>query len=109
GWYTSDVTVHTSGTETISSPVACDGDQHQTSETTGATFNGSCKNDAGLTGHATPLIVKLDKTAPSASGAITSGTLGSNNWYISDVTVETTGADTISTPVVCTAPQVFST
>jgi methionine-rich copper-binding protein CopC len=67
GWYTSDVTVHTAGTDSISSPVTCTVDQFQTTETTGQAFNGSCTNDAGLTTNATSLTVKLDKTNPTVS------------------------------------------
>ena len=105
GWYTSDVTVSTSGTDSISSPVACTADQTQTDETAGTTFNGSCKNDAGLSTAAAPLTVKLDKTGPSAGLAVTAGTPGANGWYTSDVTVSTSGTDSISSPVACTDPQ----
>jgi hypothetical protein len=106
GWYTSDVTISTQGTETISTPITCTTDQFQTAETTGATFNGSCTNAAGLTGNAAPLMVKLDKTPPTANVVVTGGTLGTNGWYTSDVTVSTTGNDSVSAPVVCTANQV---
>jgi hypothetical protein len=61
------VTVHTSGADSLSSPVTCDGDQYQTTETTGVVFNGSCTNDAGLTTNAVSLTVKLDKTNPTVS------------------------------------------
>ena len=74
GWYTSDVTVGTSGADPISGPVTCTADQFQTSETIGDGFNGWCTNDAGLTTDAAPLTVKLDKTGPSASLAVTAGT-----------------------------------
>jgi hypothetical protein len=106
GWFTSDVTVSTSGDDTISGPVSCTGDQFQTLETTGAAFNGTCTNDAGLTTPAAPLTVKVDKTGPSASLAVTAGTPGANGWYTSDATVSTNGADSISGPVHCTADQV---
>jgi hypothetical protein len=109
GWYTSDVTVQTSGSDSISGPVTCTGDQAQTTETAGATFNGSCTNNAGLVTNPTPLIVKVDKTAPTAVAQSAAGTLGLNGWYRSDVTVTTTGADSIGSPVVCTAVRVQST
>ena len=105
GWYTSDVTIHASGTDAISDSVTCTDDQHQTTETTGAVFNGACTNDAGLTTHATPITIKLDKTGPSAALAVTTGTLGSNDWYTSDVTVSTSGSDAISDSVTCTPAQ----
>ena len=109
GWYTSDVTVHTSGTDGISGIASCDGDQFQTTETAGASFNGSCKNGAGLTGNASPLSVKLDKTGPTATLAVSSGTLGDGGWYVSDVTVQTTGNDPISNPTTCTPDQALNT
>ncbi len=108
GWYVSDVTVGTSGTDSIS-PVVCTGLQYQTSETMGTAFNGSCTNAAGLKMDAAPLTVKLDKTAPSATLAVTAGTPGSNGWYVSDVTVGTSGTDSISSPVVCTGLQYQTT
>jgi hypothetical protein len=109
GWYTSDITITTTGSDPTSEPVTCTAAQVQSSETTGTTFNGSCTNDAGITVHAAPLTVKLDKTAPSANLAVTAGTAGSNGWYTSDVTVDTSGADTISGPVSCTADQFQTT
>jgi hypothetical protein len=33
------------------------------------------------------------------------GTLGNNNWYVSDVTIKTAGSDSISNPTICTADQ----
>jgi len=105
GWYTSDVTVGTSGSDSISSPVTCAANQYQTTETTGTVFNGACTNDAGLSTNAAPLTVKLDKTGPSAALAVTAGTLGLNGWYTSDVTISTSGIDAISDSVICTADQ----
>ena len=109
GWYTSDVTVHTSGTELVSGPPTCSVDQFQTTETAGQVFNGSCTNDAGLTANALALTVKLDKTGPTAALSVTAGTLGDNSWYVTDVTVHAAGADSISNPVVCTADQLLTT
>jgi hypothetical protein len=109
GWYTSDVTVSTSGSDSISDSVTCTADQYQTTETTGAVFNGSCTNGAGLSTNAASLTVKLDKTGPSAALSITAGTLGSHGWYTSDVTVHTSGSDAVSSPVTCTADQFQTT
>jgi hypothetical protein len=65
GWYRSDVTVSTTGSDSVSSPVTCDADRTFAAETaTGIVVNGLCTNDAGLTTSATPLTVKIDKTAP---------------------------------------------
>lgn len=109
GWYISDVTLSTSGSDNVSGPVVCNADQTQTTETLGAIFNGACTNDAGLSTDATPLTVKLDKTAPSATLAVTAGLLGNNGWYTNNVTVHTSGADSISSPITCTADQFQTT
>jgi hypothetical protein len=61
GWYTSDVTISTTGNDSVSTSLACTSYQFQTNNTTCATFNGACTNDAGLTTNADPLIIKLDK------------------------------------------------
>ncbi len=63
GWYTSNVTVSTTGVDAISG-VTCSADQTQTTDTTGTVFNGSCINGAGTTTNAVPLTVKRDTTAP---------------------------------------------
>ena len=65
GWDITDVTVSTSGSDSISNPVTCTTDQDQTTETTGSPFNGSCTNGAGLSTDASALTVQLDKTAPT--------------------------------------------
>lgn len=108
GWYVTDVTISTSGADTVSSPVVCTADQTLTTDTTGQTFTGSCTNDAGLSMSALPLTIKRDATGPSASLAVTAGTLGSGGWYVSDVTISTSGIDTVSGPVSCTADQTLA-
>jgi len=67
GWYTSNVTISTQGSDSVSTPVTCTGDQLQGTDTPGVVFNGSCTNAAGLSASATPLTVKLDKTPPTVS------------------------------------------
>jgi hypothetical protein len=93
GWYTSNVTVSTNGADSVSGPVSCTADQSQTTETTGEVFNGSCTNQAGLVGNATPITVKLDKTNPSV--AITSP-VGGSTTIAASVTVSGTDSDAIS-------------
>jgi hypothetical protein len=108
GWYVSNVTVSTSGTDTISGPVSCTADQTLTADTSGQAFAGSCTNLAGLTTSAATLTVKRDATPPTASLAVTGGTLGNGGWYVSDVTLTTSGADTVSGPVACTPSQTLT-
>ena len=109
GWYTSDVTVHTDGSDDVSGPASCTADQHQSTETAGAVFNGSCTNDTGLTTNAAPLTVKLDKTGPTNVHLTPSGTLGLNGWYTSNVDITTSGDENISAPASCTAVQHLTT
>jgi hypothetical protein len=109
GWYTSDVTIQSSGTDTISGPVTCTANQSQTMDTTGAVFNGSCTNDAGLTTSASPLTIKVDKTGPTAILTVYAGTAGNNGWYTSDVTIQTAGTDSASIPSLAQVNQFQTT
>jgi len=66
----------------------------------GTVVNGSAKDTAGNLG-TDSVTVKLDKTAPSISGAIISGTKGGNGWYVGPVTVHFTCSDGLSGVAVC--------
>jgi hypothetical protein len=107
GWYTSDIVVRTTGQDNISGPVTCTAEQPWTDEEDepGHQFDGSCTNLAGLTTDAAPLLVKIDKTAPTDVVLTPTGTLGNNGWYVSDVVVTTTGVEDVSDPMVCTPEQ----
>ena len=104
GWYTSNVTVQTTGTDPVSG-VTCTGDQLFSTDTAGTAVNGSCTNGAGLLTNAAPITIKIDQTAPVVSLTVTGGTLGANNWFTSNVTVQTSGAESTSGPINCTADQ----
>jgi hypothetical protein len=108
GWYTSDVTVSWTVTDDQSGIFAGCSSTNLTSETSSITVTCTATNNVGLQTTAA-VTVKIDKTPPTTNLAVTGGTAGSNGWYISPVTVQTTGSDTISTPVTCTADQTFST
>lgn len=88
GWYSSDVTVTFSATD-AESAVTTDGcdTQHVTSTTTadGVTFTCKATSTGGEASDA--VTIKLDKTVPTVTGAVSSGTLGANGWYTSDVVV----------------------
>ena len=64
-WYTSDVTIRTSCSDTISEIDSYTPDQYQTTDTTGQIFNGQCTNKAGLVSTPPPLTIKLDKNYPT--------------------------------------------
>jgi hypothetical protein len=108
-WYTSSVTVATEGSDTVSTPVMCTAEQGFTENTTGTEVNGSCTNDAGLTEHAAPITIKIDKTPPSAALSVISGTAGTNGWFTSDVVVRTSGQDATSGIASCSADTTLDT
>jgi hypothetical protein len=97
GWYLSLVNVHTSGTDPGSGLASCTPDQPFTSETTGTVVNGSCTDNAGLVGNAPPLVIGIDKTAPTVAVAISPASPnGSEVWYKSAPRLLVTGTDSIS-------------
>jgi hypothetical protein len=97
GWYVSDVTIATSGSDTLSGPPTCTADQFLTSDSTGTVFDGSCTNKAGLVTDAAPLTVKRDTVAPTITDeGVISATAGTNGWYISVVTNRFTATDATS-------------
>ncbi|MBX7112182.1 MAG: hypothetical protein K1X87_10120, partial [Dehalococcoidia bacterium] len=105
GWFISPVTVDTQGTDALSGQLDanCTSNQTFAANTAGTTVNGSCTDNAGNSA-GNSIEIKIDLTDPVPTMLITSGTLGLNNWYTTDVTVDTTGTDDISGPVVCTPP-----
>ncbi|MFN8585006.1 MAG: hypothetical protein U0446_06770 [Dehalococcoidia bacterium] len=112
GWFTDDVTVRFTCTD-AGSGVASDTVPDATLNSEGAsqsvTSGGSCVDHAGNV--ADPLTVSninLDTTGPNATLAVVSGTLGLNGWYTSDIVVRTSGSDSTSGPVTCTADQTLT-
>jgi hypothetical protein len=106
GWNNSDVTVHFDAKDTDPGSGVAAGsvtpDQVISAETftTGRVVNGEAKDTAGNTG-TDSVTVKLDKTKPSITGAIVSGTKGNSGWYVSPVKVHFTCADTLSGVASC--------
>ncbi|KRE97417.1 hypothetical protein ASG76_01455 [Nocardioides sp. Soil774] len=100
-WNNSNVTVHFDATDTDPGSGVAAGsvtpDQLISTETSasGLVVNGSAKDTAGNTGTDSATI-KLDKTKPAISGAVASGTLGSNGWYVTPVKVHFTCTDALS-------------
>ncbi|WP_344255852.1 OmpL47-type beta-barrel domain-containing protein [Terrabacter carboxydivorans] len=105
-WNNSDVTVHFDATDTDPGSGIAAGsvtpDQVISTETstTGLVVNGSAKDTAGNTG-TDSVTIKLDKTKPSISGSVVSGTIGKNGWYVSPVKVHFTCADALSDVASC--------
>lgn len=104
GWYTSDATISTLGSDGISGGVSCSADQELTEDSVGTTFQGSCTNAAGLTTQAAPLVVKRDATPPTLERNVTPAANGFG-WHkatLVSVTYscddETSGIDPSSIP-----------
>ncbi|WP_411720418.1 OmpL47-type beta-barrel domain-containing protein [Mycetocola sp.] len=108
-WNNSDVTVRFtakdddkgSGVATVSPSVVV------SSETAGQVITGTAKDTAGNVG-TDSVTVKLDKTAPAISGAVTAGTLTASGWYNGPVTVTFTCSDALSGVATCPDPVVLS-
>ena len=101
GWYKSDIKVSFKSATDTKSGVDKKGingidkddtlDVYTETDTKGETYTGHVKDKAGNTGTC-KATYKIDKTAPSCSIKISSGTLGNNYWYVSDnVTIEFDG------------------
>lgn len=102
GWYVSDVTVDTDGSDNVSAPVTCGADQVITAEGT-TLVSGSCTNDAGLSTDAAPLSVMIDKSVPSNVIGNAARTPDSNGWYNHAVTMSFTGQDAVSGIASCSS------
>jgi hypothetical protein len=104
GWNNSDVTVHFDAKDDDSGSGIAAGsitpDKTISTETSGTVVNGQASDTAGNTG-TDSVTVKLDKTAPTISGAITSGTKGNNGWYTTPVVVHFTCGDALSGVASC--------
>jgi hypothetical protein len=102
GWNKSDTTVtfnatdddKGSGVATVTKPVTVD------TETAGQDVDGSATDTAGNVG-TDKVTVKLDKTAPTISGAIVEGKQGNNGWYVGPVKVHFTCNDDLSKVATC--------
>ena len=102
GWNNSNPTVHFGATDNDpSSGIATvTPDVTVTNETAGQVVSGQATDNAGLVG-TDSVTVKLDRTAPTISGAVTSGAKGANGWYVGPVTVHFSCSDALSGIAVC--------
>lgn len=91
GWYSSDVTVTFTATDAESAVTTTGCDAQTVTATTpaaGVTYICSATSAGGT--KADTVTVKLDKTVPTVTGAVVTGTLGANGWYTSDVGISWT-------------------
>jgi hypothetical protein len=107
GWNVADVTVHfdakddDSGSGVDASTVTPDITVQ--AETAGRQVDGSAKDLAGNLG-TDSVTVRLDRTAPTVTGAIVEGTRGAGGWYTGPVKVAFTCSDAVSGIAVCPDP-----
>ncbi|MFX1821967.1 PxKF domain-containing protein [Pseudarthrobacter sp. CC4] len=100
GWYTSDVQASFKGTDLTSGPLSATQTVTSSGEGEAVTVQSPAFSDNA--GNTTPAGAasqqfKIDKTAPSVGyGGVASGTLGENNWYVTDVGARFTATDATS-------------
>ena len=113
-WNNSDVTVRFTATDDDAGsgvePGSVTPDRVISVETpvTGEVVNGQASDVAGNIG-TDSVTIRLDKTPPTITGAITTGTLGTNGWYTGPVTVSFTCGDTLSGVGTCPDPVTVTT
>jgi hypothetical protein len=98
GWNNTNVTV--TYTCTSSSLASCTAPQVITSEGSALSSTGTATDTIGNSASTTVSGIKIDKTAPTLSGAATSGPNGAG-WYRADVPVTWSCADALSGVVAC--------
>ncbi|MEA3552672.1 PxKF domain-containing protein [Pseudarthrobacter sp. C1] len=100
GWYTSDVQASFKGTDLTSGPLSATQTVTSSGEGEAVTVQSPAFSDNA--GNTTPAGAasqqfKIDKTAPSVGyDGVASGTLGENNWYVTDVGARFTATDATS-------------
>ncbi|WP_404383573.1 PxKF domain-containing protein [Knoellia locipacati] len=108
-WNRSDVTVtfsakdddKGSGVASVTAPVTV------STETSGRVVTGTAKDVVGNIG-TDSVTVLLDKSQPTISGSVTSGTKTASGWYSGPVTVTFTCADALSGVATCPDPVVLT-
>jgi len=115
GWYNHDVTVHFTCADTVSEIAgdACPDDQTLRGE--GSAVSSTAQTVADQAGNVSDpsnvVTVKIDKTPPTISAAVTMGPNGTNGWYTHNVAIHFTCDDGLSgIPAgACPADDVLST
>ena len=111
-WNRANATVHFDAVDDIGGsgvdPATVTPDVTVSSETAGITVVGTAQDFAGNEGSDSAL-VKLDKTAPTISGAIVTAGPNAAGWFKTSVTVMWTCADALSGIALCPASDVVTT
>lgn len=85
GWYTSDVTLTWAVTDPQSPVSSSSGCSNLTLTSNQADQTYTCTATSAGGTSTQSVTIKIDKTIPVVTGAVTSGTQGANGWYVTDV------------------------
>lgn len=112
GWYNTDVVATFSGFDETSG-LQSEATQDETSSGESAAVKVNSPVFEDVAGNlsavgAASATYKIDKTAPTVTSAVLSGTTGANGWYTSDVVVDFTGSDLLSGLLTAPATQSVS-
>lgn len=111
GWNTTPVSVAFAATDALSGVAAdgCDPPVLLTSDGSGQSASGSCRDRAGNAASATASGIRIDRTPPVAAGTRTPAP-NANGWNNTSVTVNFAGTDALSGSGLasCTAPQTLA-
>jgi hypothetical protein len=106
GWYNHPVGVSFNGSDATSGLAGCTSTSYGGPDTAGATFSGSCTDQAGnASGSASFGPIKYDATRPSVSVALSRGP-DSNGWYNHPVDFHASGSDNLSGIASCSSGTV---
>ena len=103
GWYNHPVGVTFSGSDAISGLAGCSSAGYSGPDTAGASFTGTCTDNAGnVSGPLTSGSIKYDATPPAVSLSLSRGP-DSNGWYNHPVDFHASGSDNLSGIASCTS------
>ncbi|HEU4667244.1 MAG TPA: PxKF domain-containing protein [Arthrobacter sp.] len=111
GWYTSDVRANFKATDLTSGPLSATQTVTSSGEGEVTVHSPAFSDNAGNTtpAGAAAQSFKIDKTAPSVGyDGVASGTLGDNNWYVTEIGARFTATDATS-GLLTSAQTVYST
>ena len=96
GWYNHPVSINFNGTDATSGVASCSGPSYGGPDTAGASFTGTCTDQAGNTSAPASFgPIKYDATPPSVSASLSRGP-DFGDWYKHPVDFGASGSDNLS-------------